>query len=894
MFVECYIDFESRSSVSPSEVGLHNYIFHETTEILFLWYKIGNDDYRCWRIWESGLIPTDLREALFNPKVMLIAFNSAFERYSLQKLGYVIPASRFIDPQVGGRYLSLPASLDVQCAVLGVPENLGKDKRGKELIKLFCEKTIVKAAKKNPEREYYNDWNSHPKEWEEFLAYGKQDVIAEGELLRRMRILKALPLPEFEQRLWLFDQKVNDRGMPADVEFVKKMYALALRAKKEAKENFEAMTGVKNANSPTQIKAWASTQGYPYSTLKKDTVTSVLKDPDIKLTDACRTALKLRAEAASTSYQKLGKILIHVSPDGRLRNQFVFLGSSRCGRWAGSAVQIQNLARPAVVGGYDFEDQEVVKEARAMVYAEDYEGIKLKFGSVLLVIRSLIRTVFVAPQGQRLQAADLASVETRVGGWLAQSKDLNDVFVPYTDQFGDYQRNGKDPYISFATKMYGVPYDALYADFKGKNGKERKADAKRKRQVAKPGVLGCFSADTKILTSRGWVQITKISKNDLLFDGVEWVKHSGVLDKGIKKVILLNGVKVTPSHEMLVGKNNWRTAWDISQNILLEKQAINLAIGSLLTVSDTEENNIIFAIALAAARVKKDFPQNKLFQNKQSVEEPTYDILNSGPRNRFMILTNSGPLIVHNSVYRLSGGGWGINKDGDKIKTGLFGYADAMGVEMSQEQACDVVRIFRQSYPEIGDSQRGIWKQLEVAVADVMHEDHPATVRTIGPGGCVVIDRINIDGRHPMMRMRLPSSRYLHYLDARLEETLMPWKGQDDDGNEVDVYRDSLLYGGVDQKTKQWNSKISTHGGKLFENLVQGIARDILSAKMLEVEAREGGTVGHVHDEQICAVEDDLLSITLDEMIEIMSTPVSWASGLLLGADGFSSLYYRK
>jgi hypothetical protein len=55
------------------------------------------------------------------------------------------------------------------------------------------------------------------------------------------------------------------------------------------------------------------------------------------------------------------------------------------------------MARPAVVGGYDFEDQKVVKEARAMVYGEKYDEIKAKYGSVLLVVKSLIRTVFVAP-----------------------------------------------------------------------------------------------------------------------------------------------------------------------------------------------------------------------------------------------------------------------------------------------------------------------------------------------------------------------------------------------------------------------------------------------------------------------------------------------------------------
>lgn len=420
--IELHLDFESRSPVDPGEVGLYNYIFHPKTEPLFLWYKIGNHPYQCWRMWEQTVgkyeewslvfAPKDFHQALLNPEVVLVAFNSAFERYMLQKIGYTVPASRFIDPQVGGRYLSLPASLDVQCQVLGVPAHLAKDARGKELIKLFCEEVIVKAkkpTKKNPEgvpeRRYYNDWNSHPTQWEHFLSYGRQDVQAEGELLRRERLLGAMPLPDLEQRLWLFDQTVNDRGMPVDRDFVAKMYRMALRAKDEAKKKFEEMTGVNNANSPAQIKAWASTQGYPYPSIGKDVVVSALKDPNLKLSDTLRAALTMRREAASTSYQKLGKILEMVSPDGRLRNQFIFMGSSRCGRWSGNAVQLHNMARPVPITVkrdgkeivYDFEDQKVVKEARAFVHREDYDGMMAKYDTVLLVVKNLIRTVFVAP-----------------------------------------------------------------------------------------------------------------------------------------------------------------------------------------------------------------------------------------------------------------------------------------------------------------------------------------------------------------------------------------------------------------------------------------------------------------------------------------------------------------
>jgi DNA polymerase bacteriophage-type len=358
----------------------------------------------------------------------------------------------------------------------------------------------------------------------------------------------------------------------------------------------------------------------------------------------------------------------------------------------------------------------------------------------------------------RFNVVDLSAIETRVGAWLSGCTTLMDVFVPYTDVFGEYQRNGRDPYLAFACKMYACTYDPIYADYKGKNGKERKGAAKRKRQIAKPGVLG--------------------------------------------------------------------------------------------------------------------------------------------------------------AIYRLSGGGWGWSRDSykdhneqcdakmpgigkkrclcpevrDKIKIGFWGYAEAMNVDITQEQAHEVVRIFRESYPEIPK----FWRLLEEAVADVMHPDHLCTVRKVGPGGCVVIDRLNIEGRRPIMRMQLPSGRYLHYVDARLESTLMPWKGMDDDGNEINVYRDSLIYAGTNQKTKQWGIWVATHGGKLFENLTQAVARDILAVKLLEFEERGLEIVGHVHDEGIALVIDDLLSPTVEDMVDMMSKEVDWAPGLLLGADGFEDLFYHK
>jgi len=402
------IDFESRGVVElggQKSVGLWNYMTHPLTSLLMLAYKLPDSNVvKLWRIAQGEPMPDELRAALLDPEVMISAFNCAFERYALwHKLGIIIPATRFIDPQVGARYLAMPGDLDSACHILSLPFHLRKDKRGEELIDLFSKPK--KRSKKEGGGQYFNDWNTHPKEWEEFCEYCRQDVIAEEEVYRRIEILQALPMPPFERRLWEFDQVVNDRGMPVDIDFVTKALGLAERAKQEALDSQNALTGLENANSTTQLLPWARQRGYPYNTLNKAFVEAAIKDPECKMDELCIKVLKARRVAASTSYTKLSAILRQVCADGRLRNQFIYLGSSRCGRWAGGGVQLHNLARPETLGksdanpdGYDFEDIDVINEARALVYGEKYDEIKARYGGVLAVIKNLIRTAFVAPE----------------------------------------------------------------------------------------------------------------------------------------------------------------------------------------------------------------------------------------------------------------------------------------------------------------------------------------------------------------------------------------------------------------------------------------------------------------------------------------------------------------
>jgi len=69
----------------------------------------------------------------------------------------------------------------------------------------------------------------------------------------------------------------------------------------------------------------------------------------------------------------------------------------------------------------------------------------------------------------------------------------------------------------------------------------------------------CLAADTEVLTERGWVQIAFVTVQDRVWDGVEWVNHSGLTYQGEKTTIVLNGVRMTPDHNVLTTEG-WQSA----------------------------------------------------------------------------------------------------------------------------------------------------------------------------------------------------------------------------------------------------------------------------------------------------------------------------------------------
>ena len=465
-----FFDYETASEIDLSERGLDNYACHKSTRILIMSHASGEEQTEAWEP-RTGPLPEKIRAKLLDPKIKKVCWNATFEwAITKQVLGIEIPFEQFIDVMVWARHLSLPGSLEDCGEVLGLKEEEAKIKDGKRLIHKFCEPfrlggEVTLFGVTEPE---FHDWNSDPEDWEKFRQYCIRDTETERALLK---IMSKLPLPESEQQGWVLDQQINQIGLPVNLKFVENALFLAQKSKDELQTLLKEKTALENPNSRDQILEWAKSQGYPFESMGKAFVTAAIADPS--LTPLCREVLKIRQEASKTSYKKFEKIKNIVSEDGMLRNQFMFMGASRTGRWSGMGVQVQNLPRP------DKPTEKKYDLAVKLISDCDYEGIKKNFPSVINTVTSCVRSSFQAPEGTQLGVIDLNAIENRVLGWAARCDGILQVF-----------REGKCPYMAFAVKMYNCAYDTLAVIIDGVH-KPKDEDAKEKRQVAKPGVLGC-------------------------------------------------------------------------------------------------------------------------------------------------------------------------------------------------------------------------------------------------------------------------------------------------------------------------------------------------------------------------------------------------------------------
>lgn len=137
------------------------------------------------------------------------------------------------------------------------------------------------------------------------------------------------------------------------------------------------------------------------------------------------------------------------------------------------------------------------------------------------------------------------------------------------------------------------------------------------------------------------------------------------------------------------------------------------------------------------------------------------------------------------------------------------------------------------------------------------------------------------------MTIELPSGRKLFYPSARLGNRTIQGVNGDFDVQDISYF-------GQDQTTGKW-VKLHTYGGKLTENIIQAISRDLLANAIFKVFDLGYNIVLHVHDEIAAEIpKDGNEEIVLQQMIDAMCTAPEWAANVPLRAAGYITDYYKK
>lgn len=182
----------------------------------------------------------------------------------------------------------------------------------------------------------------------------------------------------------------------------------------------------------------------------------------------------------------------------------------------------------------------------------------------------------------------------------------------------------------------------------------------------------------------------------------------------------------------------------------------------------------------------------------------------------------------------------------------------ALEAGMSEDELQPLVDLWRQSNPKIVS----MWYDIDRAAKRAILGK--TTTETHG---------LKFECRNGMLFIHLPSGRMLSYVKPKI--------GLNRFGSE------SIIYEGVDGN-KHFGRQ-ETFGGRLTENVVQALSRDVLCYAMQTLS--NCFICAHIHDEVVIECSKD---VSVDAICELMGRTPPWANGLVLNADGYEDRFYRK
>lgn len=570
-------------------VGAPAYCEHPSTEVLTVSYDLV--DGRGIRRWKPGeVLPWDLMNHLTDPTAPIEAHNALFERLWVEKVaarlyGWPVPdPSKWRCSMATALVAQRPAALGNLGEVLGLTEK--KDKEGDRLIKKFCipQQPIVGLVDKKtgrvkrpdqPARRIYP--HDDPEDFEKLRAYCDQDVRTEMAAMERLP-----PLSDRELEAWQSTTAQNYLGLGVDRAGLRDCINILNQVLQRYGQECRDLTGLE-ITQLEKLKGWLAAHGIYTNSLDAEHLEELIARPDI--VGLPRRVLELRERTGSASVKKTLAIEAQCSADNRLRDIVVHHGT-RPGRPTGSGPQPLNLPKagpklawcrckrpslPAPTCPWCGEIQppaprtawqsDMVDHVLEIMSFGSLDMVEQFYGDAMTAIQGCVRGLFQASPGNMLVSTDYSSLQAVVLACLSGEQWRIDAF----------RRN--DPiYLLGASKITGKPLQ-FYLDWFLEHG-----DHHPDRQyIGKVSELACLSPETQVLTDRGYVAIEDVLSTDRLWDGLEWVSHLGLIEKGVRTVVSLDGVRITPDH-LVLSNGSWMAAEQLVSNESIRSRA--LATGS--------------------------------------------------------------------------------------------------------------------------------------------------------------------------------------------------------------------------------------------------------------------------------------------------------------------------
>jgi DNA polymerase len=453
-------DFETASRCDLQKQGAWKYAQDMSTFVLCLSLKVVTDGRpgSSRVLGEKELHARDpgLMELANDPTVIFIAHNASFEqamwKFHMVPMGYPeLPPERWHDTMAVAGMKALPLGLDALVSALELP--VKKDMDGHRLMMVMCKPDRIGGWSQ------HNDYN---------LGRLKEYCATDTEAQYGVYVTTN-GLGPSERHTWVLDQRINQRGIKIDKEFVHASIDVLDQVRVPMTARFKELTGLR----PTQrekVLNWVNDQGFALGDMKKATLDAIL-DPDDEfgvealdepLPYSIHEVLTLRRSLASSSVAKLRRMLDCASDyDGRVRYSTQYHGA-RTGRDAGRLIQIQNYPR-----GEISERQGLTADALAdAILTRDLPTIRDLWGDdIFTAVISSLRSCIVPEKGKILVAGDLAQVEAKNLLSMAGQHDKAEML-----------HSGHDAYAEMASLIYRKPIN--------------KFDNKLERQVGKNCVMG--------------------------------------------------------------------------------------------------------------------------------------------------------------------------------------------------------------------------------------------------------------------------------------------------------------------------------------------------------------------------------------------------------------------